>query len=71
MRFEVPVVSDAVIADLHEQLLQRESVLATAEALDGGLEFQVHSILAETFSLLGDDDVESPLVAVEYSDLEV
>lgn len=70
MRIDVPTVSGAVIAELHARLLQRGSVLATAEALDGGLEFQVRSILAETFSLLG-GDVESPLVAVEYSDLEV
>jgi signal transduction histidine kinase len=71
MRIDMPAVSGAVIAELHAGLLERGSVLATAEVLDGGLEFQVQSILAETFSLLGGDDVESPLVAVEYSDLEV
>jgi signal transduction histidine kinase len=70
MRFEVPAISGEVIAELHARLLQRGSVLATTEVLDGGLEFQVQSILAETFSVLG-GDVESPLVAVEYSDLEV
>ncbi len=71
MRVDVPAVSGAVIAELHERLLQRGSALATAEVLDGGLEFQVQSILAETFSQLGGDAVEPPLVAVEYSDLEV
>ncbi|WP_165906109.1 sensor histidine kinase [Agromyces badenianii] len=70
MRVEVPAVFGAVIAELHERLLERGSVLATAEVLDGGLEFQARSILAETFAVLG-GDVESPLVTVDYSDPEV
>lgn len=69
MRIDVPEVSAAVIAELHARLLERGSLLATSEALDGGLEFQVQSILAETFSELG-GGVESPLVAVDYSDPE-
>ncbi|WP_198169795.1 sensor histidine kinase [Agromyces laixinhei] len=71
MRIDVPAVSGSVIAELHARLLQRGSVLATADALDGGLESQVESILAETFSQLGDGGAGSPLVAVEYSELEV
>jgi signal transduction histidine kinase len=71
MRSDVHAVSTAVVAELHARLLQRGSELATAEVLDGGLEFQVQAILAETFSALSRDDLESPPVSVEYSDLEV
>lgn len=70
MPIDVPAVAGVVIAELHAQLLQRRSVLATAEAIDGGLEHQVQSILAETFSQLGGVAPSSP-VAVEYRDLEV
>ncbi|MFF2274102.1 sensor histidine kinase [Agromyces sp. NPDC058136] len=69
MRNDVPGVSEAVTTELHARLLERGSVLASAEALDGGLDFQVQSILGEVFSQLG-GVVESPPVAVEYSDPE-
>ncbi len=66
MRIDVATVSDAVIAELHLRLVERGSALATAEALDGGLEFQALSILAEAISGV-DGDFESPaLVSVEY-----
>jgi hypothetical protein len=45
MRIDVTAAADTVIAELHVRLLERGSALATAEALDGGLEFQAHSIL--------------------------
>jgi signal transduction histidine kinase len=59
-------IAIAVLAELHERLLERGSTLATGEALDGGLELQVHSIIAETLGVVNGAD-EAPMVSVEYS----
>lgn len=67
MPIDVATVSGAVLAELHQRLLERGSVLATADALDGGLEFQALSILAEAIAGL-DDAASAGLVSVEYGD---
>jgi len=71
MRVDVAAVSDAVIAELHLRLVERGSALVTVEALDGGLEFQVLSIIAEAFSGLDGDAAAPELVSVEYGDADV
>lgn len=62
-------VAAVVIDELHQRLMERGSVLATAKALDGGLEAQTRSIIAETMSLLS-GGAANPLVSVEYAALE-
>lgn len=64
-----PVVG-AVIAGLHERLLERRSSLAGAASLDGGLEYQVRSIITETMAVLR-DTAGKRAVSVEYGDLDV
>lgn len=68
MRIDVAKVTDAVIAELHLRLVERGSALATTGALDGGLEFQAQSILAETISGVDGGAASSGLVSVEYGD---
>ncbi|MGR0318690.1 sensor histidine kinase [Agromyces sp. ZXT2-3] len=69
MTAEELAVAAAVIDELHRRLTERGSALVTAEALDGGLEAQTRSIIAETMSVLA-GGAESPLVSVEYAELE-
>jgi signal transduction histidine kinase len=67
---ETEVVAGRVVTELRERLFERGSVLASEHALDGGLEFQVRSIIAESISSLS-EGVHPPAVSVEYGDGDV
>ncbi|GAA4383869.1 sensor histidine kinase [Agromyces bauzanensis] len=61
-------MNDEVLEELRAQLLARGSALANTESVDGGLEFHVRSILAETLAAV-EGSIEHLPVSVEYHDL--
>ncbi|KRC62758.1 hypothetical protein ASE14_02765 [Agromyces sp. Root81] len=65
---ELRTVPDEILEELRARLLERGSSLANDESVDGGLEFQVRAIVAETLAAV-ENAVERPAVSVEYHDL--
>ena len=65
---DLPTVAEEILGELRGRLLARGSSLANDQSVDGGLEFQVRAIVAETLAAV-DGAVEHPAVSVEYHDL--
>ena len=65
---ELLTIPDEILEELRSRLLARGSSLANERSVDGGLEFQVRAIVAETLAVL-DGAAEQPEVSVEYHDL--
>ena len=61
-------VPDEILDELRSRLFARGSPLANERSVDGGLEFQVRAIVAETLAVL-DGATERAIVSVEYHDL--
>ncbi|MFB6609099.1 sensor histidine kinase [Agromyces sp. NPDC056379] len=64
---DVRSIADEILEELRSRLLARGSSLANERSVDGGLEFQVRAIVAETLAAV-EGDVDHPAVSVEYHD---
>ncbi|WP_139416614.1 sensor histidine kinase [Agromyces laixinhei] len=65
---DVRTVPDEILEELRVKLLARGSILANNVSVDGGLEFHVRAIVAETLAAI-EGAVDLPAVSVEYGDL--
>jgi signal transduction histidine kinase len=59
---------ERVLTELRAQLAVRGSALASAQALDAGLEFQAREILAEALGALAAPLVDVPVISYDYAD---